>query len=159
LSEENISKIVFFSDNSFLKGGNSMQIAIIDGQGGGIGKSLIEKIKASNCNARLIALGTNALATANMLKAGADDGATGENAIVFNAGRADVIMGAIGIISANSMLGELTPAMARAIAESPAPKILIPFNKCHIFITGLSNDTLQFHLEAAVKQLLTHLQD
>jgi len=100
-----------------------MLVAVIDGQGGGIGRSVVEKLKNSlPGDIRIIALGTNSLATSNMLKAGANDGATGENAIVFNAARADFIIGAVGIISANSMLGELTPAIARAVAESPAKK-------------------------------------
>lgn len=115
-----------------------MLVAVIDGQGGGIGRAVVEKLKDSlPGDIRIIALGTNSLATSNMLKAGANDGATGENAIVFNAARADFIIGAVGIISANSMLGELTPAIARAVAESPAKKILLPLNRCNIIIAGV----------------------
>ncbi|QUH27029.1 DUF3842 family protein [Serpentinicella alkaliphila] len=131
-----------------------MKIAVIDGQGGGIGRSLIEKIKGKG-DFKIIALGTNTLATGNMLKAGASNGATGENAIVFNSSRVDIIMGPIGIITANSMLGELTPKMAQAISESSAKKILIPFNKCNIYITGVTDESLQNHLESAVQKLLS----
>ncbi|MDR1560180.1 MAG: DUF3842 family protein [Clostridiales bacterium] len=114
-----------------------MRIAVIDGQGGGIGKSIIEKLKKEfSSNLEVLALGTNALATFAMLKAGADEGATGENAITVNAPNVDVIVGVIGIISANSMLGELTPAMARAVSESPARKMLLPLNRCGIEVVG-----------------------
>lgn len=131
-----------------------MYIAVIDGQGGGIGKALIEKIKGiEKHNFKIIALGTNTLATANMLKAGANEGATGENSIVYNANRVDVILGPIGIIAANSLLGELTPKMAQAISESKAQKILVPFNKCNIYITGGTDESLQYHLESAVVKL------
>lgn len=113
-----------------------MRIAVIDGQGGGIGKLLVEKLRKELQGIEIIALGTNSLATSNMIRAGADEGATGENAIVINASRVDVIVGTVGIIAANSMLGELTPAMAAAIAESPAKKLLLPLNRCNIEIVG-----------------------
>lgn len=120
-----------------------MRIAVIDGQGGGIGKLIVERLKAElPSGVEIIALGTNALATSAMLKAGADLGASGENAIIFNAGKVDLILGPIGIILADSMMGELTPAMARAIASSPAPKILIPLNKCGVEIVGNASDPL-----------------
>lgn len=100
-----------------------MQIAVVDGQGGGIGKTIIERLRTELGNeVSILALGTNSLATSCMLKAGANEGATGENAIVVNAGKADIIMGSIAVIAANSMLGELTPAMARSIAESSAKR-------------------------------------
>jgi DNA helicase TIP49 (TBP-interacting protein) len=109
----------------------------VDGQGGGIGRAIVEKLRRElPRDAHIIALGTNALATSVMLKAGADDGATGENAIVVNAAKADIIAGVIGIVAANAMLGELTPAMARAVAESPAKKILLPLNRCGIEVVG-----------------------
>lgn len=114
-----------------------MKIAVVDGQGGGIGKSIIEKLRKNFGNKiEIIALGTNAFATSQMLKAGADVGASGENAIIFNSSKVDVIIGTIGIITANSMLGEITPSMARAISESGAQKLLIPFSKCNIRIIG-----------------------
>lgn len=131
-----------------------MRIAIVDGQGGGMGKTLIEKLRnALGGQVQITALGTNALATMAMMKAGADEGATGENAIVYNVSRVDVIMGVIGIITANSMLGELTPAMARAVSESPALKVLIPLNRCNIFIAGIRNETLPALMDAAVERV------
>ncbi|HQJ37520.1 MAG TPA: DUF3842 family protein, partial [Bacillota bacterium] len=100
-----------------------MRIAVIDGQGGGIGKAIVERFRQKlEDSVEIVALGTNSLATSLMLKAGADEGATGENAIIYNACKVDIILGPIGIISANSLLGELTPLMAKAIAESPAKK-------------------------------------
>lgn len=114
-----------------------IKIVVIDGQGGGIGKALIGKLKNEFPEARLTALGTNAAATGQMLAAGADEGATGENAIVLNSRDADLIMGTLGIVVANSMLGELTPAMAVAIGESRALKILVPVNRCGIHIAGM----------------------
>lgn len=128
-----------------------MKIAVIDGQGGGIGKTIVEKLRACLGNEiEILALGTNALATALMLKAGANEGASGENAIVFNASKVDIIVGSIGIIAANSMLGELSPAMAIAIAESSAKKILIPLNKCHIFVAGVKNEPLPHYIDDAI---------
>ncbi len=128
-----------------------MRIAVVDGQGGGIGRALIEKIRIEIGNeADIIALGTNALATASMLKSGANEGATGENAIAYNASRVDIIMGAIGIIAANSMLGELTPAMAKAVCDSSARKILIPLNKCSIQVAGVKNEPLPVHIDSSV---------
>lgn len=125
-----------------------MRIAVVDGQGGGVGKSLIERLRAEfQKQVVLFALGTNSLATSGMLRAGADEGATGENAIVYNAARVDLIIGSIGILAANAMLGELTPAMARAIAESPAQKLLIPINRCGIHVAGTENKPLPFYME------------
>ncbi|MGE5677048.1 MAG: DUF3842 family protein [Pseudomonadota bacterium] len=131
-----------------------MKIAVIDGQGGGIGKLIVEKIRAELGNdIQIIALGTNALATALMLKSGANEGASGENAIVFNAPKVDIIIGSIGILSANSMLGELSPLMAIAIAESPAKKILIPLNKCNIYIAGIKNEPLPHYIDEVIEIL------
>ncbi len=131
-----------------------MRIAVIDGQGGGMGRTIVEKLKSKYADAiDIIALGTNALATATMLKAGADEGATGENAIVYNSSKADIIVGPIGIIAANSMLGELTPAMASAIAESPARKVLIPMNKCNIQVIGVAEAPLLQYIDEAVKMV------
>lgn len=128
-----------------------MLVAVIDGQGGGMGKAIVERLRTEfGRDIEIIALGTNALAAAAMLKAGADEGASGENAIVHSSSKADVIIGPIGIIAANSMLGELTPKMAEAIAESPARKILIPMNKCNIQVAGVRNETLPVQIESAV---------
>ena len=128
-----------------------MRIAVIDGQGGGIGKSLVDKLrKGLSEETEIIALGTNSTATSAMLKAGANEGATGENAIVYNSGKVDLIVGVIGIIMANSMMGELTHGMARAISESAARKVLIPLNRCGVDIVGVRNEPLPHQIEQAV---------
>jgi hypothetical protein len=131
-----------------------IKIAVIDGQGGGIGKSVIEKIKGTiSWEYSILALGTNSNATALMLKAGANAGATGENAIVYNATRVDMIIGAIGIVAANSFHGELSPTMAKAVGESDALKILIPSNKCNLLVAGTRETMLAEYIDAAVKLL------
>jgi len=131
-----------------------LKIAVIDGQGGGVGRSLVAGLKENyGSDAEIIALGTNALATSSMMKAGADTGATGENAIIFNAGKVDLITGPIGIILANSMLGELTPAMAAAVGESACEKVLIPIQKCSITIAGSESMPMQMLIEDAVKRI------
>lgn len=132
-----------------------MRIAVIDGQGGGIGKAIVEKLrKELPEGVEIVALGTNSTATSIMMKAGANEGATGENAIVYNAGRVNVIAGAIGIIAANAMLGELTPAMARAIAESPARKVLLPLNRCNIETVGVDRSKPMPHLIDEMVQII-----
>jgi len=130
-----------------------MRIAVVDGQGGGIGKSIVAKLKAALPEAEILALGTNSTATGQMLKAGADEGATGENAIVHNVKYADIIVGVIAIINANSMLGELSPAMALAIGESRAFKVLLPINRCNIHVVSVEEAPLGTHLENAVKAI------
>ena len=131
-------------------------VAVIDGQGGGVGKALIERLRqAFDGELTIIALGTNSLATSQMLKAGADEGATGENAIVVNAGRMDALLGAVGILSANAMLGEVTPAMALAIASSPAPKVLVPLNRCNLRVVGLKEMPFSSYIDEAVAELRT----
>ena len=127
-------------------------IIVIDGQGGGIGRAIVEKLRAALGNEmEIMALGTNALATAAMLRAGANDGATGENAIVRNAGKAEMIVGSIGIVAADSMHGELTPAMARAVTDSDAKKILIPLNRCNLFVAGVVGKPLPHYIDDAVE--------
>lgn len=129
-----------------------LKIAVIDGQGGGIGKAIVEKIRAKYANSvEILALGTNALATALMLKSGANEGASGENAIFLNVGKVDLIIGSLGIILANSMLGELTPKMAEAIANSSAKKILIPLNRCNILVVGVKNESIPYYVDEAVE--------
>lgn len=131
-----------------------MRIAVVDGQGGGIGKTIIEKIRQEiGDGPYIVALGTNGLATSLMLRAGANEGATGENAIVFNAPKVDLIVGGIGIVAANSMCGELSPPMAKAIAESPARKILIPLNRCGIFVMGVVGKPLPHYIDDAVAMI------
>ena len=116
-----------------------MIIAVVDGQGGGIGKAIVERLRAEfpRGSVRIIALGTNAVATGQMLKGGADDGATGENAIVHNMKQVDIVTGVIGILNANAMMGELTPAMAAAIGTSSAEKVLLPVNRCGIHVVSV----------------------
>ncbi|HEX3037607.1 MAG TPA: DUF3842 family protein [Oscillospiraceae bacterium] len=128
-----------------------MQIMVVDGQGGGIGKTIIEQLRAKlGDEIEIVALGTNALATSSMLKAGANEGATGENAIVWNAPKADIIIGSVAIIAANSMLGELTPLMANAIAQSSAKKVLIPLNRCNIYVMSASSEPLPHYVNYVV---------
>ncbi|MDR0596274.1 MAG: DUF3842 family protein [Clostridiales Family XIII bacterium] len=116
-------------------------IMIVDGQGGGIGKAVIEKLCAVGLGAEIVAVGTNSAATSVMMRAGAPCGATGENALVYNAGIADFIVGPIGMISANSMMGEISARMAGAIAAAPGMKLLIPMNKCNLYVGGVAEDT------------------
>jgi len=131
-----------------------LRIAVIDGQGGGIGKHLTEKMrKELPETVEIIALGTNALATSLMLKAGANEGASGENAIMYNVGKVDVIVGTIAILTANSMLGELTPKMAQAVSESPAVKVLLSLNKAGIIIVGASTEPLPHQVNELIDQL------
>lgn len=135
-------------------------IAVIDGQGGGIGKQLIERLVpvcAAKGNIIIRALGTNALATNAMLKAGASDGATGENAIIVNSRKADVITGVMPIIMPDSILGEVTPAMAEAIGGSEAVKVLIPLQRCNTLLAIPSSWTLNESLAAAVDLICSRL--
>ena len=135
-----------------------MRIAVIDGQGGGIGRLIVEKLKASfGKQIDIVVLGTNALATAAMLRAGADEGASGENAIIYNVSKVDIIVGTIGMIAANSMLGELSPDMAKAIAESPAKKILIPINRCNLHIVGIQEDSLPQSIDLIVEEVRKYM--
>ncbi|MBR6085663.1 MAG: DUF3842 family protein [Spirochaetales bacterium] len=130
-----------------------MKIVVIDGQGGRIGKSIIEQLRSSGCTDEVLAVGTNSIATSAMLKAGADAGATGENPVVVAARDADVIVGPIGIIAADSMLGEITPAMADAIGRSRARKVLVPVNKC-FEVAGVREMSLSAYVEQAVNMIL-----
>ncbi len=134
-----------------------MKVAVVDGQGGGIGRIIVEKLRQEMGDAcHIVGLGTNAVATSLMLKAGANDGASGENAVIFSAARVDVIVGSIAIIAANSFSGELSPGIAEAIASSDAVKILIPLNRCGIEISGVIDQPLPLqvsHLVSRVRQL------
>ena len=135
-----------------------MIIAVVDGQGGGIGKALVAGIKSELPDVRVIALGTNSTATGQMLRAGADDGATGENAIIHNMQHVDIVAGVIGILNANSMLGELTPAMAAAIGGSHTYKVLLPINRCHIHVVSVEEASLGVHIENAVKAIKEYIE-
>ena len=141
---------------------DTILISIVDGQGGGIGKQLIEKLVprlSRNKNVVIRALGTNALATNAMLKAGADDGATGENAIVLNAGKSHMIAGVMPIVMPHSILGEVTPRMAEAIGASDALKVLIPLPRCNTRIAVPGTATLGQCIDKAVEIIEEHLQN
>lgn len=130
-----------------------MKIVVIDGQGGALGKSVIAALKKQATGAEILAVGTNGAATTAMLAAGADHGATGENPVVVACADADVIVGPIGILAADSMFGEVTPRMALAVGRSRAKKILIPVSRCNIAIAGAAElpyaDYVRLAAEAA----------
>ena len=130
-----------------------MKIVIIDGQGGRMGRSVIEQLKTSYPDQELYAIGTNSIATSAMLKAGATYGATGENPAIVNSQDADIIIGPIGIVMANSLLGEITPAMATAIGSCKAYKILIPVNRCNHYIVGCQNTSLTDHISMVCEEV------
>ncbi len=130
-----------------------MNILVMDGQGGGIGKALVEGIRQALPEADITVVGTNATATSAMLRAGANRGATGENAAVYNMKSADVILGPIGILVVNGLLGEVTLRMATALGESMAVKILIPVHKCHVEIAGMPDLPAGQLIKAAVEQV------
>ncbi len=129
-----------------------MKLLVIDGQGGKMGRAIVEQLKKELPEQEITAIGTNSIATFTMLKAGADMGATGENPVIFNCKDADIVIGPIGIIAANSLLGEVTPSMAAAISSSKAVKILIPINKCNVYVAGIKDLTLSEYVKAAVEQ-------
>lgn len=130
-----------------------MNILVIDAQGGGIGKQLIAAIKENIPSASVTAVGTNTVATSAMLKAGADNAATGENAVVVNSRRADVIVGPIGIVIADAMFGEITPCMANAVAQSNARRILIPINHCDNIVVGVADLNIAKLIQAVIEEL------
>ncbi|MBQ9264435.1 MAG: DUF3842 family protein [Clostridia bacterium] len=130
-----------------------MRILIIDGQGGGIGRQLVEAIRDSALPCHITVVGTNTTATAAMLKAGAHQGATGENAVAVCARNADVITGPIGIAIADSLLGEITPPMALAVGQSAARKLLLPVNHCSNIIVGVGDLSLRTLTAEAVRML------
>ena len=113
-----------------------MKIAVIDGQGGRIGQMIVSAIKKEGISCNIRAIGTNSTATAAMMKAGADEGATGENPVIVACRQADVIIGPIGILVADGLLGEITPAMAVAVGQSEAKKLLLPLNMCNNIVVG-----------------------
>ncbi len=132
-----------------------MNILVIDGQGGGVGKSLVEAIGSRCKNVNIVVVGTNSAATTNMLKGKTGvDAATGENAVIYNCRNADVILGPIGIVMANSMFGEVTPKMAEAVASSQARLILIPMSKSHATVVGVTEKKLPDYIEEAVNLVL-----
>ena len=132
-----------------------MNIVIIDGQGGQLGVQLIQKIKSNQIDSTITAIGTNAIATSSMLKAGANVGATGENPVIVACRKADVIIGPIGIVIADSLHGEITPKMALAVGQSDAVRILLPMNKCDNIVAGTSSLSTSTIIEDAINQLLS----
>ena len=129
------------------------KVLIIDGQGGLLGKQMVEAVKDILPDAEIIVVGTNIMATNTMLKAGADNGATGENAVIVCARTADIIVGPIGIAIADSLLGEITPAMAVAVGQSAAKKILIPVNKCNNMIVGVGDKKTSDLIKEAIEMI------
>ena len=128
------------------------KICIIDGQGGGIGATLIKSIQSHyRDQVEILALGTNAIATAQMMKAGANRGASGENAIVCTAARVDLIVGPVAITWANAMLGEVTPRMAEAITSSRTPKLLLPLSQENVTLVGLTSEPLPHMVQQMVE--------
>ena len=129
------------------------KILIIDGQGGMLGRQLVEAVRKAVPEAEITAVGTNSTATSNMLKAGAHQAATGENAVLVGVRRADIIAGPVGIVIADSLLGEITPAMATAAGQSDAYKILLPVNKCHNIIVGTGGHSTSEIIAEAVEKI------
>ena len=142
-----------------MKRTNRPVILVIDAQGGGLGKQLIAGIRREAEGVRILAVGTNSAATAAMLKAGADEAATGENSVLVASRRADIILGPVGMVIADSMLGEITPAMALAVAQAEAVRIMIPFNSCDNYIAGVSDFSTSNLIQNAisyVKKILSN---
>jgi len=133
------------------------KIIVIDGQGGRIGSLLVSRLKAEAARAEIYAIGTNSIATSAMLKAGANFGATGENPVVVNCRDADVIVGPVGIVVADSLAGEITPAMAVAAGQSRAQKVLLPVNRCNNTIVGARDLPVSDLIEAAAAHIVAIL--
>ena len=129
------------------------QILIIDGQGGLLGKQLVDAIRKAVPDAEITAVGTNSIATSSMLKAGAHQGATGENAVLVAVRHADIIAGPVGMVIADSLLGEITPAMAAAVGSSDAVKLLLPVNKCSNVVIGAGGKSTSELIEEAVDRI------
>lgn len=134
-----------------------MTVVVIDGQSGRMGRLFVERAKAAGLPCSLTAVGTNAIATSAMLKAGADQGATGENSVLVACRSADVIVGPIGILAADSLLGEITPAIAVAVGQSSAKKLLLPVNHCNNMVVGVHDLSLSQLMTEAVELLQSML--
>ena len=132
-----------------------MDILIIDGQGGNLGRQLTRRLREALPQARITVVGTNSTATENMLKGGADRAATGENAVVVNARRAKIIAGPLGIVIADALLGEVTPAMALAVGSSDAVRVLIPMNRCDTLVAGVGEKPMSELVEDAVGRIVS----
>jgi hypothetical protein len=129
-----------------------MNVVVMDAQGGGMGKMLVEQLKRAMPEQRIVAVGTNSMATAAMMRAGADQGATGENAVRVTAAHADLILGPIGIVLCDAMLGEVTQTMACAVGSSNAHKILVPVTRCQVTVAGTKKMTMAEAVAAAVQE-------
>ena len=127
-----------------------MKIVIVDGQGGRLGKLLVEEVRARLPQAQIYAFGTNTAATATMLKAGAHFGATGENPVIRGVADADAVLGPVGIVVAHAILGEVTPAMAEAVGGCRARKFLVPMNSCGVLVAGVQENSLPAYVAQAV---------
>lgn len=134
-----------------------MKVVVMDGQGGRLGKLLVEEVRARLPQAQVLAIGTNALATSAMLKAGADFGATGENPVIRGVADADGVLGPVGIVVANSILGEVTPAMAAAVGSCRGKKYLVPMNSCGVIVAGVAEQSLSAYVADAVEALVRDL--
>lgn len=130
-----------------------MNIVVIDGQGGRIGQLLVSGVREAIPDAQITAIGTNSIATANMLKASPDQAATGENPVIVACKTADVIAGPIGIVVADALIGEITPKMAVAVGQSAARKVLIPLNKCDNMVVGVEALSMGDLIERAIAQI------
>lgn len=129
------------------------KVLVIDGQGGGLGRQLVSALAAACPETELTAVGTNSLAANAMLKAGASRAATGENAVVVNCRRADIIVGPIGIVIADALLGEITPAMAAAVCQSGAKRVLVPINHCENYVVGVPDQPVSQLVAAAAQKV------
>lgn len=129
------------------------KVLVIDGQGGGLGRQLVSALAAACPEAELTAVGTNSLAANAMLKAGTSRAATGENAVVVNCRHADVIVGPIGIVIADALLGEITPAMAAAVCQSGAKRVLVPINHCENYVVGVPDQPVSQLVAAAAQKV------
>lgn len=135
-----------------------MKIVVIDGQGGRLGKLLVEKVKSRLPRSQVYALGTNAIATSVMMRAGADFGATGENPVVCVVADAAGVLGPVGVVVANAILGEVTPAMAQAVGSCRGKKYLIPMNNCGVLVAGVGERPLAEYAAEAVEALARDLE-
>ena len=129
------------------------KVLVIDGQGGGLGRQLVSALAAACPEAELTAVGTNSLAANAMLKAGASRAATGENAVAVNCRRADIIVGPIGIVIADALLGEITPTMAAAVCQSGAKRVLVPINHCENYVVGVPDQPVSQLVAAAAQKV------